>query len=723
MRPDLTAALLWDRMTLLSSGEHGAVEFVDAMSLRRRPEGPAADDALGRAARGIWAEVSGESEEAHAAYEALSRSNDRDERLFGLLLLAWSEVDLDPIRIAETREEIERLDDPELKARLTMKLAYAAFEYKWDELLPTLFELAKGWAPDGSLLAQAIDRERYNLFGGDFPLGGGSADPLTEQRAITGLLGEAAQDALRMDVESAARAPWLLSFSIGADGGREVYAAEMQARWAGAIWLRSEVQTQLAVYLLRGGADSPGEYASAVALWALGRGQQIPQIVDLAEPHFDGGSADFVIGSLMRGGSVTARFDPRLIEAGIECWDLISEGTAIALLDRIEPVATDHPILRRNAVLFSLLGLRAPEKWVEQLERLSDDQLRAVTSGMSPAVAERITLRGAERLYEAVLSAEEIEADALPTVATLMGRLSEMEEFEPTDRLPARVVVRLAWSENKMLGEAELGLVIDELTQDVLREVDEARTGSASMGAVSTTNTLASAVVKLGEIPQRTLDLILSIAADASLPRNMRYDSIKFLAAITHDGLFDPKTRPGLLEKIPEAGSEAFWGSYPPALIRAAKLEFAMAAGLIDEYLPALLVLSRDSDPRVRIDASEAAGLGRAVTNHPLLESILLGGLFDPSGKVVQRAIFGFTELPPRIDATRAAFAERLRELFNRGDREVRAAIARLVSEAELPHDLRQLGVELARRAVDDRSYEVRMALTREPVEPEQGEG
>jgi hypothetical protein len=722
MRPDLTAALIWDRRTLLSSAEQGAVEFVDAMSLRRRPEYPGSDDPLGRAARGIWAEVSGEPEEARASYLELSRSENPDERLLGLSLLIWSEVDLERTRIAQAREEIERLGDPELKARLTMKLAYAAFEYKWDDLLPTLFELARKWAPEGSLLSGAIDRESYNLFGGDLPfLGGAGPDSLTEQPAITGLLGEAARDALRMDVESAARGPWLLSFSVGAGEGREVYAAEMQARWAGAIWLRGDVQTQLAVYLLRGGAHTPGEYASAVALWALGRGQQIPQIVDLAEPHFDDGSADFVIESLARTGALTERFDPRLIETAIECWDLISESTAIALLDRVEPVATDHPVHRRNAILFSLLALRAPRRWMERLDQLTDDQLRAVTSGMSPAVAERISLSGARRLYEAVSSVETFDADALPTIATLMDRMSGMEEFEPADHLPARVVVRLAWGENEMIDGSELSRVIGDLTQDVEREVREARTGSASMGAETPTNTLASAVIKLGEIPEATLDLMLSIVTDPSLPRNMRYDAIKFLAATTHEGLFDLSSRGGLFDEIPEAGSEAFWGSYPPALLRAAKMEFAMAAGMVDDYLPALLVLSRDADPRVRMDASEAAGLGRVAGNHPLLESILLGGLFDPSGKVVRRAIFGFTELPPLIDATRAAFAERLRELFGRSGRDVRAAIARLVTEADLPQELRELGEELGHRAADDRSYEVRMALAKELPAPESG--
>jgi hypothetical protein len=150
-------------------------------------------------------------------------------------------------------------------------------------------------------------------------------------------------------------------------------------------------------------------------------------------------------------------------------------------------------------------------------------------------------------------------------------------------------------------------------------------------------------------------------------------------------------------------------------------MDLAMAAGMVEKYLPALLVLSRDGDPRVRMDASEAASLGRATDEHPLLESILLGGLFDPNDKVVRRAIFGFIELPPLLDATRAAFAERLRELFGRGDREVRAAIARLVTEADLPQDLADLGEELARRASEDRSYEVRMALAEDPSKPGSG--
>jgi len=719
MRPDLAAALLWDVEALRASEERGTREFIDAMSLMGAPKESGATDSLGRAASGIWAEMSGESELARAVYRGLSESEDCEDRLLGLFLLCWTDLDLDPVRIGEAREEMERLvEDSMLKARLTMKLIYAAFEYKWDELLPALFELAKGWAADGSLLMFAIEREAYTLFGDAFPVdGGGEADPLVEQRSISSLLGGAAQEALRKEVEEEGRSPWTLSFSVGDTALREPYAAEMQARWAGAIWLRAEVQTQLAVHLLRGGAGTPGEYASAVALWALGRGQQIPQVVNLAEPHFDDASADFVVSNLMRSDAVAAPFEPRLVETAIECWDLISEETAVALLDRLEPVATDHPIIRRVATLFSLLSLRAPGHWMNRLEELSPEQARAVVYAMSPAVAERVSQAGAKCLYDAALSGDEIEANALPTVATLMGRLSNVEEFEPADVVPARVVVRLAWSDFPMLDESELNRVVGELTDRVSSEVEEARTGSASIGPESPASTLASAVVKLGEIPGRTHDLMIAIATDASLPRNMRYDAVKFLATGAHNNVLDLGSRPRLIDEIPEAGSEAFWGSYSPSLMRAAKMDLAMAAGRVEEYLPSLLVLSRDPDPRVRIDASEAAGLGRAVENHDLLETILLSGLFDPSSKVVQRALFGFSELLPQRSATQVAFGERLRELFARSGREVRAAIASLISQVELPSGLRDIGTELARRAAEDRSYEVRAALAEEAPE------
>jgi hypothetical protein len=711
VHPDLTAALVWDTRALRHAESPGAREFSDAMNLMRAPEQPA-EDLLGRAARGIWAEFSGEPDLAFRCYSELAESGKDDERLLGLCLLCWTDLDLDPARIDQARKEIERLEEAELKARLMMKLVYAAFEYKWDDQLPELLALAKKWAPEDSLLAYAISGQEYSLFGGDFPKSHpGIDEPLTEQRSITSLLGDVASDALKKEIEERGRSPWLLSFSIGSMPLRQPYAAEMQARWAGAIWLRSEVQTQLAVHLLRGGAESPGDYASAVALWALGNGRQVPQVISLAEPHFDESSADFILTSLMRSEVLASGFDDRMIEAAIECWDLISEDTAVHLINRLQPSVTYHPVTKRVAVLYSLLALRALTRWEERLNELSEDQVRAIVFAMAPAVAERLPLSVARRLYQSVLTAEDIEADSLPTVATLMSRVSDMEEFEPVDVVAPQVIVRLARGGSPMVGESELRGVVEKLTSQIKREVEDARKGSGSLKPENPVNTLAWAIVKLEDLPQQTCELVLEIVRDASLPRNMRYDAIKFIATVVYHGVWDLDSQPGLIESMPEAGAEGFFGSYPPSLMEAAKVELAMAGGKVEEYLPSLIALSRDPDTRVRIDASEAAAIGRQHKNHELLESTLLSGLFDPSDKVVQRALFGFTELPPRLGATQKAFGQRLRELFSTRGREVRAAIAGLVGQGSLPEGLLDIKAELTRRAAKDRSFEVREEL------------
>jgi hypothetical protein len=681
------------------------------MNLMRAPE-QMAEDLLGRAARGIWAEFSGEPDLAIGVYSELAESGDDDERLLGLCLLCWTDLDLDPARIDQARKEIERLREAELKARLMMKLVYAAFEYKWDDQLPELLALARKWAPEDSLLAYAISGEDYNLFGGEFPkFRPAIVEPLTEQRSITSMLGDVACDALKKEIEERGRSPWLLSFSIGNTPLRQPYAAEMQARWAGAIWLRSEVQTQLSVHLLRGGAETPGDYASAVALWALGNGRQIPQVISLAEPHFDEASADFILTSLMRSDVLALRFDDRMVETAIECWDLISEGTAVNLLNRLQPSATYHPVTKRVAVLYSLLALRAPTRWEERLDELTEEQVRAIVFAMTPAVAERVSLSAARHLYQAVLTAEEIETDALPTVAALMSRIGDMEEFEPGDVVAPQVIVRLARSGSQMVGEAELRGVVEKLTSQIEREVEDARKGSGALKPENPMNTLASAVVKLGELPQQTRELFVGIVKDASLPRNMRYDAAKCLVTAVYRGVWDLDSEPELIESMPEAGAEGFFGSYSPSLIGAAKVELAMAGGKIEEYLPSLIALSRDPDARVRIDASEAAAIGRHHENHEFLEATLLSGLFDPSDKVVQRALFGFTELPPQLRATQTAFGQRLRELFSTRGREVRAAIAGLVGKGNLPEGLREVKVELGGRAAKDRSFEVREEL------------
>lgn len=711
MQPELISALVWDRPALISSESRGAREFVEALDLRQLDDPPEKGDPLGFAAHAILAEFSDEGEEALQGYRRLSESSESGVRLLGLCLLCWSGLDREPGRLDEAQAEIERIDDPYLRARLTTKLISAAFEYGWDERLPDLFARVKEWTPKGSMLRVMIDQESYNLFGEPWPRDWShEPDELTEYRWIREKATDAALKALVKNVEEMARSPWLLSFTVGGAPLNQPSTAELQARWAGAIWLRAELQTQLAAHLLQGGATSSSGYASAVALWALGSGKQLSQIIDMAERHFDAASADFIVQHLMRSGPLVHRFDSRLLEAAVECWDLISERTSIELLDRFSPVQTEHPIYRQVAVLWSVLSLRVPEEWEKRFNDLSDEEARAILMAMTPIVAESLPSEPAHRLYELSFM-DSIETNALPTVAALVDRLSQAEDYKPAETLPANVVVDLAWRASRLVDTPELRRAVEELTDRIEKIINDARRGTSGIGTENPFITLSSAVVKLGELPERSRDLLIAAATNSSTARNLRYDAVRVLvSAVAYDAL-QLDALPNLIEEIPEAGAESLWPSYSPELLRAAKTELAMAAGKVADYLPRLLVLSRDPDARVRINAIEAAVIGRRRrSDDDLLESILLSGLFDPSSKVIQHSLGAFAELPPARPAAQAALAERLPELFDSGDRGVRAAIARLVINPDLPDPLGGIGQRLKKGAEEDRSFEVRAA-------------
>jgi hypothetical protein len=706
---ELIAALLWDRPALLGSESRGAREFFDAMELRPGEQPSAPDDPLGIAAHAVWAEVSGAGDEALGGYGQLAESSDPLVRLLGLCLLCWSKLDPEPTRVGEALAMIEQLEDPLLQARLTTKLISSAFDWRWDQLLPTLFAHAQSWAPPQSAISVLLTQEAYNLLGAPLPSDWRhQPDPLSEYRWIGELAGGAAEAAMKAAVEERARSPWSFSMSFGAQPLDKPIAAEMQARWAGAIWLRTGLQIQLAAHLFNGGAESPSQYASAVALWVLGGGPQISQVLDLAEPHFDRDSADFIVSNLMRSGEIAARFDSRLADLALATWDLISEPTAIALLDRFPPASLDNQIQRAQTVLWSVLSLRVPQEWESRFERLDDDEVLAIVSLMTPAVAERVPLGAAARLHT-VGSAEAINVSAVPTVATLADRLGRGEGDQLEEGpLPAPVVIRLAWHENSSVERAELRQAVGDLTGTVAAVIADARKGKAGFGVENPIHTLASGLVKLGEFPEPTRRLLLEAATDPSLPRHLRFDAIKVLTALVAEEVFDPSGEPGLLEQIPEAGAESFFAEYPPALMRAAKAELAIASGRVEEYLPRLLVYSRDADPRIRINAIKAATLGRKRSNNDLLESILLTGLFDPGAEVIELALDGLSEPPPQGAATQAALAQRLPELFSSGGREVRRAVARLVSKPDLPPPLVGVAGELLEDVAADRCFRVR---------------
>jgi hypothetical protein len=442
----------------------------------------------------------------------------------------------------------------------------------------------------------------------------------------------------------------------------------------------------------------------------LGGGQQVRDVIDLAEPHFDDDSADFVVRHLTRSGDVATNFNTVLVETALECWDLISDQTAISLLDRFRPTDSEHPVARQISTLWSVLSLRVPTAWAERFASLTDDEARALLATTTPAVAEQLPVATAERMYE-LATTSSLSVDGLLLVAALADRLGRADKYETEETMPAIAVIRLAWRDDSRIEASELGRAVADLTDQVGGVIADSRKGKSGLGNYNPFNALASGVAKLGEVPDETLNLIREAATDGGLPRNVRYDAVKVLSAAVSHGALERSNLDQPIESIPEAGAEPFWGEYSQALMRAAKVELAMAVGDVSAYLPQALVLSRDPETRVRLNAIDASVLGRRTSDEDMLESILLSALFDPSPEVIRHALDGFREKSPERIAAQTAVGQRLKELFGAAQRDVRAAIARLAASADLPEPLAEAGAVLLTRAEEDRSYEVRRAV------------
>ncbi|MQA92264.1 MAG: hypothetical protein GEU90_18895 [Gemmatimonas sp.] len=708
----IVAALVWNQPELMSSDDPSARAFVDAMNLRRFPDEKVPDGPLAVAARAIVAEASGETETAVQLYTELRDSDDDLVRLLGLSLCCWSAVATDRELVDHILAEADRLPDRELRARMATKLITAAFDHRWDEELPDLFARAKEWAPERSMLAALLAQEEFNLLGGPFPHGWAfTPDPLTEYQWILDVAAGAARKALTSEVQRRARAPWRLVITLGARELGPPIAAEMQARWAGAIWLRSQLQEQVAAHLLLS-ADgaSPTNAASAVALWALARGSRdLSDVIGLAEPRFDDASTDLILSQLTRMGPVASRFDPRLVEAALECWDLMSEDQAVRLLDRFQPAGSEHPLDRDIAQLWSLLSVRVPAGWRDRFHRLGDQEASALLATTTPPIAQRMPESAARRLYELGLAGR-VSAEGAVLMAALAQRV-DADDLVDLEELPAAAVVQIAARTDHPVEDGVLQDAVASLTDQLQAQADDARAGSASLGTYGPAGLLAAGVRTFGEIPKKTREVLTGLATDASVPRHLRYDTTRALAACAREGLIDRGEAVNLYRDIPEAGSEPLWEEYSPALMRAAKTLLGMAAGEVGELIPQALVLSRNPEVRVRMNALEATALGRQHSKDELLESILLGGLFDPSPEVVQTALGAFAEAVPQRSSAQTAVAQRLRELFSIGGRDIRASIAHLVSLDSLPAPIADVAPDIKSEAVGDRSFQVREAV------------
>ncbi len=112
--------------------------------------------------------------------------------------------------------------------------------------------------------------------------------------------------------------------------------------------------------------------------------------------------------------------------------------------------------------------------------------------------------------------------------------------------------------------------------------------------------------------------------------------------------------------------------------------------------------------------AIEAAALALRDRQSEVLEGAIASALFDPDEATVRMAIGAADVVALRTSAVRLAIGERLVTLFEKGSRRLRAAVVTAVKKGLMSSELDTQASRLLTSALEDRSFQVRSAASRE---------
>lgn len=248
--PEIEAALVWDRPRLMRSGDPGAQAFVASLDpppvrLEESASGP-----LATAAVSIVAERSGDGDAASDGFRELARSDDPFVALLGLMLRCWSSGTYEENDFDNAAANVELVSDPLLKARLFMKLATFALDKQEVDRFGGYLNAALGSAPQLTRFRRAVMVVIANYSAQWLTEPDESDDdPLVRYQWIDDLAARSARDELISLLKARAQSPWSWSVQMGRTNADVAVAAELQATWAGALWMRDGLRRQLAAQL------------------------------------------------------------------------------------------------------------------------------------------------------------------------------------------------------------------------------------------------------------------------------------------------------------------------------------------------------------------------------------------------------------------------------------------------------------------------------------------
>jgi hypothetical protein len=739
---ELVAALVWDQPALAAAGTPGATAFVEAFGPPDHGEPTTDETPLGRAAQAVVLARGGAYGAAAPHLEYLRRHDDGWTRLLGLLLIAWSAGSEDVKVVEEAGELARHVSDRQLRARLLNKASLFAYDKGWNQLGASLLAEARDAAAESSQLRMVLEWGAYARSLQQFPRAEppSGPDPLVELDWVSDTALNAARAALELQAEDRMSGTWSWTIRMGRTPLDAMIAAEEQATWAAAHWMRPSIRKQTGANMLSGAAATPEQWAYGLSMWILGGGKAAPAFV-IAEPHLDAPGADRVVETLAKESGQNA--ESSFKEAAIAAWAVMSDRVASAMFERVAVEPVPHVAMADAQRMWAGLLWRAPDQWQKQYTALSEEQKRSLVSELPPqALAPLPTSIREDILSRAMQQIEfgSAEGWTFYLAAFLAEALKDENAFQRILRHdpPADGLVAIAQDQPAR----DLDIALAEKEGQLIAQVARENTGALSEGRVGFGG--RSFRVELGHVGalRRTDDpdcipLLLETAVTIALPGEFRTEARQALSILHRASKLSKPVLDELHRASDDLGVLSGHGNVTSRLLMAFRFE-ALAPSLSPEERLALVACCRDPDPRVRVIAMQvcsaiiklaprrqlrSAGLlallhrgARArnvVTEDDALVWGLVSGLFDPTEDVVRQSLKAVGEgLLRSTAATERVAIERLPRIYQTSADGTRAAViyaARRLLEIEpRQHDLERL-VESARA---DKSWQVRHAAT-----------
>lgn len=678
---------------------------------------------LRRAAEGLKAELTGNTDTAREHYEVVAKKKGLPGVL-GALLIAWMS-DATEKDFARVERKLATLTGPgtrDVIARSHCKLATWACDHGWRDQSAHHFAEARRQA--GKDLRMTLDRIGH-WFGRDlvFYMNQTPTD-MTTFPWIDEWVDGAARDFVEKNLRDSVKSPYARSWTFGAPivEGRGIQSAEMQASWAGALWMLPQINRQHAALILAK-SNEPDDVARAIGLWARGSGKDTNRLVSVKEPALTQSTIEDLLVNQLHAG--------RSVRDG-DTWLDILHALWAELPDRlVEDFVRDYmgpaPDTRlyggtgtKELGLFGKLLVRS-EQAVEKVYGFSEWEAGLLVRSMRPELLDQLPQRLLARLLaagisEPVLTNEDwagIGWASLLTCWTLLDRGAQAEyrdavlEALPEGAVSTAVVIAPGLVPQRR-SDQRLGLTVRLLA----KELEDSRSGSFTGWGTHPAIDLARLATARGRIDDSAVQQLVAIAVAPTTNAMQRRPCLTALTALAKENLIERAQVERAFRPVSVHSVMTDNADLDQRLEDIARLTLMVQFGYDQATAEApLLAASRDSDVEIRILAVDAVS-DLSVQGHisPSFDATLLGALYDPNPQVQARAVPALWGGHFESEALRDVARSRIVEIFPTAHRELRAAIAHQIADIRTDDTSIQ---RLRQLATNDRSWVVRRAADR----------